>query len=63
MKKVTDYIRNFFRDERGGAELVAIALVLIFVILYAAPKVKTLGTTVGNGIDQTNVQLTQQLGQ
>jgi hypothetical protein len=59
-KKIKDTIKKYFSNRKGN-EIVAIALVLIFIILAAAGPLKTLGDTTSKGIDGLNSRMGQVL--
>lgn len=46
---------------KKGNEIVAVALVLLFIILAAAPYLRTLGQTTSTGIDNLNTQMEEVL--
>ncbi|MBP2070829.1 hypothetical protein [Thermoanaerobacterium butyriciformans] len=50
------------RSKKGSAEIVAFAILLIFIVVAAGPQIKALGTTVVNGVSSTNTQVQQTLG-
>ncbi|WP_422445304.1 flagellin [Thermoanaerobacterium sp. DL9XJH110] len=58
VKKIKEHITS-----RKGAEIVAIALVLLFIILAAAPHIKTLGRTTGTGVSNLNTQMEDTLNE
>jgi len=53
--------KKLLKDKRGSAEIIAFAIILIFVILALAPKIKDIGTTIQSGTDTLNQDLSQQL--
>jgi len=59
-KKIKDTIKKYFSNRKGN-EIVAIALVLIFIILAAAGPLRTLGNTTKNGIEGLNSRMEQVL--
>ncbi|MBE0069866.1 flagellin [Thermoanaerobacterium thermosaccharolyticum] len=50
------------KSKKGSAEIVAFAILLIFIVVAAGPKIKDLGDTVVNGVSSTNTQVQQTLG-
>lgn len=50
------------KSKKGSAEIVAFAILLIFIVVAAGPQIKALGTTVVNGVSSTNTQVQQTLG-
>lgn len=57
-KKIKEHVTN-----RKGADIVAIALVLLFIILAVAPYIKNLGTTTKNGVNNLNTQMEDTLNE
>ena len=55
-KKIKDTIKKYFSNRKGN-EIVAIALVLIFIILAAAGPLRTLGKTTSEGVLNLNTQM------
>lgn len=56
-KKVKNLFKKHVVQSKKGSEIVAIALILLFIILVAAPRIKTLGDTTSRGVDSLNTQL------
>lgn len=61
-----DKIRSFFKNIKSklnskGSEFVGFAIILLFVILVAAPHIKTLGKTTSTGIKSLNTELSDTL--
>lgn len=60
-------LRNLFQRvkeavcNKKGNEIVAIALILLFIILAAAPYIRNLGQTTSTGISNLNTQMEQVL--
>ncbi|MDN5317774.1 MAG: hypothetical protein PWR08_1899 [Thermoanaerobacterium sp.] len=50
------------KSKKGSAEIVAFAVLLIFIVVAAGPQIKQLGQTVVNGVTNTNTQVQQTLG-
>lgn len=50
------------KSKKGSAEIVAFAVLLIFIVVAAGPQIKALGATVVNGVTNTNTQVQQTLG-
>ncbi len=59
-KKIKDTIKKYFSNRKGN-EIVAIALVLIFIILAAAGPLSSLGETTKDGIEGLNSEMEQVL--
>lgn len=55
-KKIKDTIKKYFSNRKGN-EIVAVALVLIFIILAAAGPLGTLGETTKNGVLDLNEKM------
>ncbi|MCG1012974.1 flagellin [Tepidanaerobacter sp. GT38] len=55
-KKIKDTIKKYFSNRKGN-EIVAIALVLIFIILAAAGPLRNLGNTTSEGVLNLNTQM------
>lgn len=55
-KKIKDTIKKYLSNRRGN-EIVAIALVLIFIILAAAGPLRNLGNTTSEGVLNLNTQM------
>ncbi|MBP2070817.1 hypothetical protein [Thermoanaerobacterium butyriciformans] len=49
------------KSKKGSAEIVAFAVLLIFIVVAAGPQIKALGATVVNGVTNTNTQVQQTL--
>jgi len=56
-------VKKFLKDKRGSSEIIAFAIILIFVILALAPKIKDIGSTIQSGMDTLNQDLSQQLSE
>lgn len=56
-KKIKNLFKKYVVQSKKGSEIVAIALILLFIILAAAPKIKTLGDTTSKGVGSLNTQL------
>ncbi|SNX54128.1 flagellin [Thermoanaerobacterium sp. RBIITD] len=50
------------KSKKGSAEIVAFAVLLIFIVVAAGPEIKKLGQTVVSGVTSTNTQVQQTLG-
>lgn len=63
LKKIGEVFKSFKKHvmDKKGNEIVAVALVLLFIILAAAPYLKTLGETTSTGIDNLNTQMEEVL--
>lgn len=59
-KKIKDTIKKYFSNRKGN-EIVAVALVLIFIILAAVGPLNTLGETTKKGIEDLNTRMEQAL--
>lgn len=59
-KKIKERIKKSLFNKKGN-EIVAIALVLIFIILAATPYLKTLGKTTSDGIEGLNSRMEEVL--
>jgi len=59
-KKIKERIKKSLFNKKGN-EIVAIALVLIFIILAATPYLKTLGETTSDGIEGLNSRMEEVL--
>ena len=59
-KKIKDTIKKYLSNRKGN-EIVAIALVLIFIILAAAGPLRNLGDTTSDGIEGLDSQMKQVL--
>lgn len=59
-KKIKERIKKSLFNKKGN-EIVAIALVLIFIILAAAPYLSSLGKTTSEGIEGLNSEMEQVL--
>jgi hypothetical protein len=62
--KINDYIKRFkefVKDKKGSAEIIAFAILLMFIIIALAPKIKDIGSTISSGTDTLNQDLQQQL--
>ncbi len=59
-KKIKETIKRHLRNRKGN-EMIALALVLIFIILAVAPYLKTLGETTGEGIESLNTEMSKVL--
>ncbi|NLC11774.1 MAG: flagellin [Firmicutes bacterium] len=55
-KKIKATIKKYFSNRKGN-EIVAIALVLIFIILAAAGPLRNLGDTTSKGVSNLNTQM------
>ncbi|WP_083768255.1 flagellin [Thermoanaerobacter mathranii] len=60
IRKVKEYVKKALCNTRGN-EIVAIALILLFIILAAAPYIRNLGQTTSTGISNLNSQMQQVL--
>jgi|GEM_PF-1183778 len=60
VKKIREALRRVLSDRKGN-EIVAIALILLFIILAAAPYIRSLGNTTSSGIQNLNSQMQQVL--
>lgn len=54
-------IKEKIKEKKASAEMVAFVLLLLFVILAIAPKVKDIGSTMSEGIEQLNNDLDAEL--
>jgi len=61
IKKVIKRVKESICNNRGANEIVAMALILLFIILAAAPYIRNLGQTTSNGISNLNTQMEQVL--
>ncbi|MDN5332128.1 MAG: hypothetical protein PWP45_1353 [Tepidanaerobacteraceae bacterium] len=60
LKKLFERIKASVCNKKGN-EIVAIALILLFIILAAAPYIRNLGQTTSTGISNLNSQMQQVL--
>lgn len=60
LKAIFERIKGILKDKKGN-EIVAIALILLFIILAAAPYIRNLGQTTSSGISNLNSQMQQVL--
>ncbi|TYP56820.1 flagellin [Thermosediminibacter litoriperuensis] len=60
VRKVKESVKKVLSNTRGN-EIVAIALILLFIILAAAPYIRNLGQTTSTGISNLNTQMEQVL--
>jgi hypothetical protein len=61
MNKVKGFLKNVL--DQKGSEIIAIALILIFVILIAAKPIKNLGKTTETGVTNLNTELSTTLSE
>jgi len=61
LKKVKEFFRKYLNKK--GADIIAIALILLFIILAASPYIKDLGNTTKNGVDNLNTQMEDTLNE
>lgn len=59
-KKIKETVKKHLKSSKGN-EMIALALVLIFIILAATPYLKNLGKTTGDGISNLNTQMSEVL--
>jgi hypothetical protein len=60
LKNLYERIKGAVCNKKGN-EIVAIALILLFIILAAAPYIRNLGQTTSTGISNLNSQMQQVL--
>lgn len=60
LKRFFGFLKGLLLNRKGN-EIVAIALILLFIILAAAPYIRQLGETTGSGINNLNSQMEQVL--
>ncbi|KUK11526.1 MAG: Uncharacterized protein XD50_0309 [Clostridia bacterium 41_269] len=56
LQKIRDSIKKF-KENRKGNEIVAVALILLFIILAVAPFIRNLGQTTGQGVNNLNSEM------
>ncbi|WP_227766313.1 hypothetical protein [Zhaonella formicivorans] len=55
-------VREILKSRKGANEVIAFVILLIFILLAVAPKVKGIGSTTGAGVDKLNNDLKAELG-
>ncbi|EIV99950.1 archaellin/type IV pilin N-terminal domain-containing protein [Thermoanaerobacter siderophilus] len=60
-RKIKESIKKTLGNSKGFSEIVAVALVILFVILVAATPIRNLGQTTSSGISNLNTQMQQVL--
>ena len=60
LKAIFERVKGVIKNKKGN-EIVAIALILLFIILAAAPYIRNLGQTTSTGISNLNTQMQQVL--
>jgi len=60
-KKIKESIKKALGNSKGFSEIVAVALIILFVILVAASPIKNLGKTTSSGISNLNTQMEETL--
>jgi len=60
-RKIKESIKKALGNSKGFSEIVAVALVILFVILVAATPIRNLGQTTSSGISNLNTQMQQVL--
>lgn len=55
LKKIKEFFKKYLNEE--GAEVIAIALIFLFIILVAAGPIKNLGKTTGDAVTNLNTQM------
>ena len=63
VNKAKGFLNRFKNCRKGSAEIIGLVLILIFVILVAAPKIKDLGATMSNGVQDLNTQMQNELNE
>lgn len=59
-RKVLEHLKRHLFNKKGS-DIIAVALILLFIILAAAPYVKDLGTTTKNGVISLNEEMSNTL--
>ncbi|MEQ6360572.1 flagellin [Thermoanaerobacter thermohydrosulfuricus] len=60
-KKIKESIKKVLGNSKGFSEIVAVALIILFVILVVANPIKSTGQTTSRGISNLNSQMEQVL--
>jgi Flp pilus assembly pilin Flp len=60
-KALLQTVTRFLEDEDGSAEIIGLALILLFVVLAVSGRIKNLGATMDNGISSLDQQMQQAL--
>lgn len=60
-KKVVNLFKKYIIKNKKGEQFIGLAVILLFIILAAAPHIKNLGKTTGKGINTLNTQLEETL--
>ncbi|MBE3592217.1 MAG: flagellin [Thermoanaerobacter sp.] len=60
-RKIKESIKKALRNSKGFSEIVAVALIILFVILVVANPIKNTGQTTSRGISNLNSQMEQVL--
>jgi hypothetical protein len=60
LKKIKDTIKKYLSNRKGN-EIVAAALILLFIILAAAPYLQDLGETTSQGVENLNSKMEEVL--
>lgn len=60
LKKIKELFKKHLFNKKGN-DIVAVALILLFIILAAAPYLKNLGQTTSNGVNNLNTQMEEVL--
>jgi hypothetical protein len=56
IKKLKEFFKKHLFNKKGN-DIVAVALILLFIILAAAPYLRNLGQTTSNGVNNLNTQM------
>ncbi|NNG67195.1 flagellin [Caldanaerobacter subterraneus] len=60
-RKIKESIKKALGNSKGFSEIVAVALIILFVILVTANPIKNTGQTTSRGISNLNSQMEQVL--
>jgi len=60
-RKIKESIKKALGNSKGFSEIVAVALIILFVILVVANPIKNIGQTTSTGISNLNSQMEQVL--
>ncbi|EGD51603.1 hypothetical protein TheetDRAFT_1563 [Thermoanaerobacter ethanolicus JW 200] len=60
-RKIKESIKRALGNSKGFSEIVAVALIILFVILVVANPIKSTGQTTSRGISNLNSQMEQVL--
>lgn len=61
LERIGKYIDFFGKDKRGDTNTIGWIVLVIFIILVAAPMIERIGQTVSSGAESLNSRLTKTL--